>query len=97
MIASGILELIDGYLDGTADASAVSQLRQWLAQDKANVHLFARQVYLHRQLREILVAENTAECLAAANCEEPAADRAATNHPRAAKTNRASSSSGLRP
>ncbi len=63
MTPAGILELIDGYLDGTADAHGVAQLKAWLEQDKANIRLFAREVFLHQQLRETLLAENTARCL----------------------------------
>jgi hypothetical protein len=94
MIEDGILELIDGYLDGTADAGGVARLKAWLEQDQANIRLFAREVFLHQQLRETLLAQNTAQCLAATSptdfehaadnpklADSPAADPPATKAP----------------
>src|SRR5262245_10102277 len=63
MIPDGILELIDRYLDGDGDADVVSPLKAWLEEDPANVPAFAKQVFLHQQLREFLVAENSAEAI----------------------------------
>src|SRR5262245_35771673 len=60
MVPERIMELIDRYLDGDGDADVVSRLKAWLEADQANVQLFAQQVFLHQQLREFLVVENSA-------------------------------------
>ncbi len=65
MTKDEIVELIEGYLDGTADNDRVAQLRAWLEEDSSNVQYFAREVFFHQQLRETLVAANTAHILAA--------------------------------
>src|SRR5215467_3450710 len=64
MIPDGIMELIDRYLDGDGDADVVPPLKAWLDEDRANVQAFAKQVFLHQQLREYLVAENSAQAIA---------------------------------
>jgi len=78
MIPDGIMELIDRYLDGDGDADVVPPLKTWLEEDAANVQAFARQVFLHQQLREYLVAENSAESIVPAEPEQepkPAASK----------------------
>jgi hypothetical protein len=64
MIPDGIMELIDRYLDGDGSADVVPPLKAWLEEDRANVQAFAKQVFLHQQLREYLVAENSAQAIA---------------------------------
>jgi len=90
MTPDEILQLIDDYLDGSADDAAVAQLKSWLEADRSNISLFAREVFLHQQLRTTLLAENTAACLGAdANNEidkndtssVPPSDLAATEQP----------------
>ncbi|HZZ26976.1 MAG TPA: LamG domain-containing protein [Pirellulales bacterium] len=58
-----MLQLIDDYLDGTADNAAIAQLKAWLEADGENVEIFAREVFFHQQLRESLLAENSARFL----------------------------------
>src|SRR4051812_17685786 len=60
MMQNEILELIDGYLDGTADDAGVARLKTWLELDSKNVQSFAHQVFLHQQLRESLLADSVA-------------------------------------
>src|SRR5579871_3124338 len=67
--------LIDEYLDDSADESAIAQLKAWLNADPANLEIFAREVFVHQQLREALVADNSAWFMEAAN--NPAAIDAA--------------------
>src|SRR5215471_17656545 len=56
-----IIELIDSYLDGTAETLDVERLKAWLDADQANISLFARQVFFHQQLREFLVADSVSQ------------------------------------
>jgi hypothetical protein len=66
------MELIDRYLDGDEDAEVMSPLKAWLEENQANVHVFARQVFLHQQLREYLVAENSAQAIVPSEPEDKA-------------------------
>lgn len=61
---SEIQELIDAYLDGDITPPAIDRLRAWLEESDQHVVDFARQVYQHQQLREVLVADNVVKCLA---------------------------------
>jgi hypothetical protein len=65
-----IMQLIDDYLDGTANEAAVAQLKVWLEADAANLEVFAREVFFHQQLRETLLAENSARFMEAASNPE---------------------------
>ena len=58
-------QLIDDYLDGELDEAGGERLRAWLEADPKNVQFFARHVFLHRQLREGMLAENVGKCLEA--------------------------------
>ncbi len=58
-------QLIDDYLDGEQDEAGAKRLRAWLEADPKNVRLFVRHVYLHRQLRDGLLADNVSRCLEA--------------------------------
>jgi hypothetical protein len=58
-------QLIDSYLDGELDDAGGSRLREWLEEDSAHVRSFVRQVYLHQQLRQAMLAENVGESLKA--------------------------------
>src|SRR5262249_30830179 len=60
-------QLIDDYLDGSADESVVIELKAWLDADASNLEIFAREVFIHQQLREPLLAENSARFMEAAN------------------------------
>jgi ferric-dicitrate binding protein FerR (iron transport regulator) len=51
-------ELIDTYLDGELTAEEESRLADWLAADPGNMHVFVRETHLHRQLREIMLADS---------------------------------------
>ncbi|WP_428305685.1 LamG domain-containing protein [Lacipirellula sp.] len=55
--------LIDRYMDGDLDAQGSNDLNAWLAADEVNVRMFVRRAFVHWQLRENLVAENTALAL----------------------------------
>ena len=70
MDGNGMQQLIDDYLDGSADESEMAQLKAWLEADAANLEVFAREVFFHQQLRETLVAQNTARFLEASNNPE---------------------------
>ena len=59
------LQLIDDYLDGELDEAGGERLCAWLDSDPQNVQRFVRHVFLHRQLREAMLAENVGECLEA--------------------------------
>ena len=50
-------ELIDDYLDSEMSAEQESQLANWLAADREHMRLFVREAHLHRQLREIMLAQ----------------------------------------
>ena len=54
------IQLIEDYLDGSADESQLRQLKDWLEATPANLDVFAQQVFLHQQLRSYLVAEAAA-------------------------------------
>jgi hypothetical protein len=56
-------QLIDGYLDDELDDAASDELQAWLEADEKNVRRFVQHVYLHRQLRETLLADNIARNL----------------------------------
>jgi hypothetical protein len=58
-------QLVDDYLDDELDDAASEQLRAWLEADPKNVRSFVRQVFLHRQLRDSLLAESVARELEA--------------------------------
>ena len=64
MATHEIIQLIDDYLDGSADEAIVSPLKDWLEADAANLDFFARQVFLHQQMREFLAADDVAQSLA---------------------------------
>src|SRR5262249_549618 len=51
------------YLDGELDDAGGEQLCTWLNADSQHVQTFVRHVFLHRQLREAMMAENIAKCL----------------------------------
>jgi hypothetical protein len=51
-------ELIDTYLDGELTAEEESRLADWLAVDPGNMQVFVRETHLHRQLREIMLADS---------------------------------------
>jgi anti-sigma factor RsiW len=55
--------LIDDYLDDALDDAASAELQAWLEADEKNVRQFVLHVYLHRQLRETLLADNIARNL----------------------------------
>ena len=55
---NGDHELIDTYLDGELTAEEESRLADWLAADPGNMRVFVRETHLHRQLREIMLAES---------------------------------------
>jgi hypothetical protein len=65
-------QLIDGYLDGELDDAGGEQLCAWLNAEPRHVHTFVRHVFLHRQLREAMIAENIAECFEVSS-DSPAA------------------------
>ena len=70
--------LIDDYLDDELDEAGAERLRTWLEADPRNVRSFVRQIYLHRQLRDDLLADNIGRCLAASDelaDESPALSR----------------------
>jgi hypothetical protein len=60
-------QLIDDYLDGELEADGAESLRAWLKADDKNVQVFVRHVFLHRQLREGMLAENVGNCLQASS------------------------------
>src|SRR5689334_18732160 len=60
-ISQEIIELIESYLDGTAETADVERLKAWLDADQANINLFARQVFFHQQLREFLLADSVSQ------------------------------------
>jgi Concanavalin A-like lectin/glucanases superfamily len=76
MDANGMQQLIDDYLDGSADESEMAQLKAWLEADASNLELFAREVFFHQQLRESLLADNSARFLESSS--NPAATDAAS-------------------
>jgi FecR protein len=51
-------ELIDSYLDGELTAEQETRLADWLAADRENMRLFVREAHLHRQLRDIMLAQS---------------------------------------
>jgi hypothetical protein len=55
---NGDHELIDTYLDGELTAEEESRLADWLAADPGNMRAFVLETHLHRQLREIMLAES---------------------------------------
>jgi hypothetical protein len=57
--------LIDDYLDDELDEAGADRLRVWLEANPRNVRSFVRQIYLHRQLRDDLLADNVSRCLEA--------------------------------
>jgi hypothetical protein len=59
--------LIDDYLDDELDEAGAERLRTWLEAEPRNVRSFVRQIYLHRQLRHDLLADNVSRCLAASD------------------------------
>jgi hypothetical protein len=50
-------ELIARYLDGEPTADEETQLANWLAADVEHVRIFVREAHLHRQLRDIMLAQ----------------------------------------
>src|SRR5690242_9357760 len=51
-------QLIDDYLDCELDDAGGEQLCSWLDADPQHVQMFVNHVFLHRQLREAMVAES---------------------------------------
>ena len=49
-------QLIDGYLDGELTRDDESRLAEWLAADGEHVRQFVREIQLHRQIRETMLA-----------------------------------------
>lgn len=58
-------ELIGDYLDGELDDAGGKRLCAWLDADPKHVQTFVSHVFLHRQLREAMLAENVGKCLEA--------------------------------
>ncbi len=58
-------QLIDDYLDGELDEAGGERLCVWLDADSQHVQRFVRHVFLHRQLREAMLADNVGKCLEA--------------------------------
>jgi hypothetical protein len=54
---NGDYELIDRYLDGELTADEETRLANWLAADVEHVRMFVREAHLHRQLRDIMLAQ----------------------------------------
>ena len=69
MIEDGILELIDGYLDGTADDGAVAQIDGVAGNRQGQRPAICSASVSTSAVREILVADNTTRCL---NAGDPA-------------------------
>ena len=55
---NGDHELIDAYLDGELTAEEEARLADWLAADPGHMRVFVRETHLHRQLREIMLADS---------------------------------------
>src|SRR6476619_7825409 len=53
-------QLIDAYLDCELDDAGGERLCSWLDADPQHVQMFVNHVFLHRQLREAMIAENIA-------------------------------------
>ncbi len=58
-------KLISRYLDGELDEAGGHQLRTWLEADPSHVRFFVREVYLHQQLREAIVAAEVSAAMIA--------------------------------
>lgn len=58
MAIDSAVQLIDDYLDDELDTARGEQLRAWLEAEPENVKLFVRRVFLHQQLRQVLLAQN---------------------------------------
>jgi hypothetical protein len=58
-------QLIDDFLDGELDEGGGERLCAWLDADPQHVQVFVHHVFLHRQLREAMIAENVGKCLEA--------------------------------
>jgi hypothetical protein len=56
-------QLVDDYLDGELDEAEGQRLCAWLDADPQHVQMFVSHVFLHRQLREAMLAENVGKCL----------------------------------
>lgn len=66
------VNLIDDYLDGELDEARADQLRLWLEASPSNVREFVSQVFLHRQLRDGLLADSVTKSLEACGESEGA-------------------------
>lgn len=55
---SGNHELIDKFLDDELTAEEETRLADWLAADPGHMRVFVRETHLHRQLREIMLADS---------------------------------------
>jgi hypothetical protein len=51
-------ELIEIYLDGELTTEQEKRLADWLAADREHMRRFVREVHLHRQLRDIMLAQS---------------------------------------
>jgi hypothetical protein len=56
-------ERIDAYLDDDLTAEEIADLERQLLADDAQLRQFAREAFLHRQLRSFLLARSDSECL----------------------------------
>jgi hypothetical protein len=52
-----MLELISGHLDRTLTPQEMQELGNWIKADPANARLFAREVFIHSRMRDMLVGE----------------------------------------
>ena len=65
------LAMVADYLDGMLCDAEVDRLEQWLEGDDAHVEHFVREVYLHRQFRDVLLGDaRFREELVVGNVEE---------------------------
>jgi Concanavalin A-like lectin/glucanases superfamily len=60
-------QLIDDYLDGELEEDGGERLCAWLDADPKHVQMFVSHVFLHRQLREAMLAQNVGKCLEASD------------------------------
>jgi anti-sigma factor RsiW len=46
--------IIDAYMDGSLSPAQAHALRDWLNESEANAERFAREVFFHRRLHDLL-------------------------------------------